>query len=104
MRGSTFDVARLDLDRDRAKRQPIERESQYPDAADRWLARVKTPPMSRVEFGGGRKPYRQRKHAAAAEVCIVIGAASDSNTTGEREVLFFPNLTAAHKAGFSWAV
>lgn len=58
-------------------------------------------PHSRVSFDGDKQPYRQRKHATAREVFIVIGADCPWNTTpGTRQVHHFPSPAAARQAGF----
>lgn len=45
-----------------------------------------------------------RKPTQDEEVVFVIGADAPSNKTGQRIVRTFPNLAAAHRAGFTWAV
>jgi hypothetical protein len=39
---------------------------------------------------------------AGDAICIILGA--DRSPTGERQVLNFPDLAAAHRAGFTWAI
>jgi hypothetical protein len=50
-------------------------------------------------YGPAKKPEPKNQ-----EITIVVGENSPTNTTGQREVHSFPNLAAAHKAGFTWAI
>lgn len=91
------------LDWSKARRHKSAPPIRTQDAADRWLARFdKGPPVRKTPEQRSRRAPSVRGLPRSREICIVIGA--DRSPTKERQVFIFPNLDAAHRAGFSWAI
>lgn len=62
---------------------------------------IHNPPFTR-KFSNRPPDYRGKP--TSTEICIVVGAdAPGSDRRGERQVFIFPNVAAAHRAGFTWA-